>query len=95
METEQARSSVNDGMSVRSSDGAEVGRVMGGDEDGFIIERGVFFTDDFYCRYDEVADVDEGAVTLVMTVDQLSDLSEDLQPSPGTGDAGTPPAAGN
>ena len=48
------RSSIRQGMTVFSSDGEKLGKVIQCDASTFIIEKGLFFKKDYVVRYDDV-----------------------------------------
>jgi uncharacterized protein (TIGR02271 family) len=55
---------VMEGMTVRSADGEELGKVVACEENLFVIEKGFFFPKDYVVRYDQVADIRSGEVSL-------------------------------
>jgi uncharacterized protein (TIGR02271 family) len=46
---------IREGMTVRSSDGEKLGKVIRCDADAFIIEKGFFFPKDYIVRYDQAS----------------------------------------
>ncbi|XXF77374.1 YsnF/AvaK domain-containing protein [Myxococcaceae bacterium GXIMD 01537] len=68
------RSSIQEGMIVRSIDGEKLGKVFAIGEDSFQIERGLFFPKDFLVRYADVSDVRNGEIILSLGKDNLERL---------------------
>ena len=52
-----ARAQLREGMVVHSQDGHRLGRVLAAEEDGFQVEKGLFFVKDYACSYSEIADI--------------------------------------
>jgi uncharacterized protein (TIGR02271 family) len=48
---------IRKGMTVHSSDGERLGKVVSVSTDSFIVEKGFFFPVDYTCRFADVADV--------------------------------------
>jgi uncharacterized protein (TIGR02271 family) len=71
------RTSIINGMLVRSVDGERLGKVYRLDSDFFFIEKGLFFPKDYAVRYEDVQEVRNGEVFLRQGVDLLSDLSNE------------------
>ena len=71
------------GMTVRSSDGEKLGKVIRCGEDEFVIERGYFFPKDYVARYDE-ARASGGEVLLSSPASSLRKVgdrgAEDVRP---------------
>ena len=65
------RSLLREGMTVFSSDGEKLGKVVRCDETSFIVEKGFFFPKDYVARYEDVADVTGEDVRLVFTKDSF------------------------
>lgn len=65
------RRGVQDGMKVRSSDGTNLGKVVGCGEETFIIEKGFFFPKDYTARYDQVAEIRDGEIWLAEPGERL------------------------
>ncbi len=59
-----ARNEVREGMTVRSSDGEKLGKVIACSEDHFLVEKGIFFPKDYLARYGEVSEVRDGEIVL-------------------------------
>jgi hypothetical protein len=59
------RSDVREGMTVRSVDGEKLGKVFAVNEDGFLIEKGLFFPKDYVCRYPEISRLEDGDIILL------------------------------
>lgn len=70
------RSSVREGMTVFSSDGEKLGKVLSCDASTFTIEKGFFFPKDYVARYDDVAAVTGDDIRLAMTKDTFVQLRE-------------------
>ena len=51
------RSSVHEGMAVRSSDGKKLGAVMACRKESFVVEKGAFFATDYLVPYDDVTEI--------------------------------------
>ncbi|WP_437737482.1 YsnF/AvaK domain-containing protein [Sorangium sp. So ce1335] len=60
------------GMVVRSADGEKLGKVTRIDPASFEIEKGLFFTEEYRVRYDEVADVRDGEIILTQGREHLA-----------------------
>jgi hypothetical protein len=65
------RSNVREGMTVYSSDGAKLGKVLTCDVSTFIIEKGFFFPKDYIARYSEVAELTDDGIRLTATKDSF------------------------
>jgi uncharacterized protein (TIGR02271 family) len=63
-------SEIREGMTVRSSDGQKLGKVIRCGVDEFIIEKGFFFPKDYVARYDQ-ATVSGDEVTLSLAASSL------------------------
>lgn len=70
------RDDVVDGMIVRSSDGRQLGRIVGRTDDSFFIDKGLFFRREYLVRADQISEVRGGEVWLTATSLQLIDSSE-------------------
>jgi uncharacterized protein (TIGR02271 family) len=51
-------------MTVRAEDGRKLGTVIECTEDGFVVEKGIFFPKDFHVRYEQVVAVRDGEAYL-------------------------------
>jgi uncharacterized protein (TIGR02271 family) len=71
METREIR----EGMTVRSSDGEKLGKVISCGADEFIIEKGFFFPKDYVVRYDQ-ASVSGDEVMLAMPASSLREAGD-------------------
>ncbi len=82
MQSEQIR----EGATVRSTDGEKLGKIVSCQDDGFIIEKGVFFKKDYIVRYDDVIDTRDGEVILAMDMEALraDEVSEEDVGGPST-----------
>lgn len=67
---------IREGMTVHSSDGKKLGKVVQCTADLFVIEKGFFFPKDFVARYDQVAAVDGDDVRLSTSSDALEKTGE-------------------
>lgn len=65
------KESLHEGMTVRSSDGEKVGKVVQRQDNVFVIESGFFFPKDYQCSYDAVDHVDSGEIFLDSSIDQI------------------------
>jgi uncharacterized protein (TIGR02271 family) len=70
------RSSVREGMTVFSSDGEKLGKVLSCDASTFTIEKGFFFPKDYVARYDEVAAVTGDDIRLAVTKDTFIQMRD-------------------
>ncbi len=66
------RGQIHEGMTVRSSDGRRLGRVLACQESTFLVEKGFYFATDYVARYDEVADVSGDEVRLSRNEEALA-----------------------
>jgi uncharacterized protein (TIGR02271 family) len=62
---------VQEGMTVRSSDGEKLGKIVSCEADRFIIEKGFFFPKEYLAHYDDVAEIRGDEVLLRYSGDQL------------------------
>jgi uncharacterized protein (TIGR02271 family) len=67
------RNRIREGMTVYSSDGEKLGKVVRCDEASFIIEKGFFFPKDYVARYADIADVTGDDVRLSFTRDSFAE----------------------
>jgi uncharacterized protein (TIGR02271 family) len=65
------RRQIREGMTVYSSDGEKLGKVLTCDRSTFVIEKGFFFPKDYVARYDHVADVRGDSIRLSLTKDRF------------------------
>jgi hypothetical protein len=65
------RDQIKDGMKVRTDDGSEIGRVKSHDDDQFIIESGVFFSEDYVASYDSILDVRDDEIIYEAVVEEI------------------------
>ncbi|HET9596982.1 MAG TPA: YsnF/AvaK domain-containing protein [Anaeromyxobacteraceae bacterium] len=63
------RNQVREGMTVYSSDGEKLGKVLTCDQSTFVIEKGFFFPKDYIARYDHVAEAQGDEIHLSLTKD--------------------------
>lgn len=70
------RSQIQEGMTVRSSDGDKLGRVYAIGDTEFYIEKGLFFPKDYACRYSDIADIRNGEIHLLHGRESLRKASE-------------------
>lgn len=66
---------IREGMTVRSSDGEKLGKVIRCDQDAFIIEKGFFFPKDYIVRYDQ-ASVRGDEVLLALDASSLREAGD-------------------
>lgn len=66
---------IREGMTVRSSDGEKLGKVIRCGADEFIIEKGFFFPKDYVARYDQ-ASVSGSEVTLSLPASSLREAGD-------------------
>jgi hypothetical protein len=59
------------GYEVRSSDGEKLGTVVAVHRDSFVVEKGLFFTQDFMLSFDDVLELRRNAVHLSRTQKEL------------------------
>jgi uncharacterized protein (TIGR02271 family) len=67
---------IREGMTVRSSDGEKLGKVIRCDADQFLIEKGFFFPKDYAARYDEVSTIRDDEVLLAATAESFREGAE-------------------
>src|SRR4051794_29259817 len=67
------RNDVHDGMSVTSTKGDRLGKVISRSAETFVVEKGVFFPKDYELRYDHITDMGSGGITY-----SLSDIESRL-----------------
>jgi uncharacterized protein (TIGR02271 family) len=65
------RNQIREGMTVFSSDGEKLGKVVRCEETSFVIEKGFFFPKDYVARYADVAGVTGDDVRLAFTKDSF------------------------
>jgi uncharacterized protein (TIGR02271 family) len=70
------RNLIREGMTVFSSDGEKLGKVLVCEASTFTIEKGFFFPKDYIARFDDVADVTGDDIRLGMTKDAFVQLRE-------------------
>lgn len=70
------RSQIQEGMTVRSSDGDKLGRVYAIGDTEFFIEKGLFFPKDYACRYSDITDIRNGEIHLLHGRESLRKASE-------------------
>jgi hypothetical protein len=61
-----SKEQIREGMSVRTADGREVGKVLECRSDDFIVEKGFLFPKDYVAGYDEVTDIENDWITLTL-----------------------------
>ncbi|ACG74522.1 conserved hypothetical protein [Anaeromyxobacter sp. K] len=67
---------VQDGMTVLSSDGEKLGKVVAKDDRTFTVEKGLFFPKDYIARYDEISGITDDEIRLAMTKDAFVAMRE-------------------
>jgi uncharacterized protein (TIGR02271 family) len=70
------QSNIREGMTVLSSDGEKLGKILSCAAASFTIEKGFFFPKDYVARYDEISDVSGDEVRLAMSKDAFLRLRE-------------------
>ena len=70
------RSLIREGMTVFSSDGEKLGKVLSCEASTFTIEKGFFFPKDYVARYDDIADVTGDDIRLAMTKENFIQLRD-------------------
>lgn len=88
------RTSVREGMVVRSSDGEKLGKVFAVGEGVFHIEKGLFFPKDYVVNFSEVSGVRDGEIILSHGREALRSLSSSDKYATTGGSAGTEHYAG-
>ena len=88
------RTSVREGMVVRSSDGEKLGKVFAVGEGVFHIEKGLFFPKDYVVNFSEVSGVRDGELILSHGREALRSLSSSDKYATTGGSAGTEHYAG-
>ncbi len=71
------RADLHPGMKVRSSDRKRLGRVIGCDEEKFIVEKKLLSRVDYVARYDDVATVTGEEVMLSRARREITSLRSD------------------
>lgn len=82
------REHISTGMTVRSSDGQKLGKVIALGADNFEIEKGFFILKDYLVRYSDILDVRDGECFLRYGKADLRPIEEDAQDAR-TGELGT------
>jgi uncharacterized protein (TIGR02271 family) len=82
------RNDVHDGMSVTSTKGDRLGKVISRSAETFVVEKGVFFPKDYELRYDHITDMGSGGISY-----SLSDFESRLGLTESTREEATPRAA--
>ncbi|BDG08674.1 YsnF/AvaK domain-containing protein [Anaeromyxobacter paludicola] len=70
------RSQIREGMTVYSSDGEKLGKVLACSTATFTIEKGFFFPKDYVARYEEIVDASGDEIRLALTKDAFERLRE-------------------
>jgi len=83
------RSSVREGLAVRSQDGEKLGKVVAVEDDSFFIEKGFFFPKDYRVRYADIQDIRGDEIILLHGIQNLRELSREEK------DLGTAAAPGS
>jgi len=83
------RGDLREGMAVRSQDGAKLGKIMNLGPDTFLIEKGIFFKDDYLVQYTEILEVRDSEVIVGTNEQQLQDWQLRRDREAGLGTAGT------
>lgn len=86
------KSAIKEGMTVYSSDGEKLGKVIGLEADSFIVEKGLFFKKDYLCRYSDVQSLrGDDELLLSLAAGDFEEAKESLETR---GVASGKPAAG-
>jgi hypothetical protein len=75
---------IREGMVVRDVDGKRLGRVVARGTERFLVEKGVFFREDYSAPYAEVQSVLRDEVWLAVSRERLSQAALPLVPANGT-----------
>jgi uncharacterized protein (TIGR02271 family) len=70
------RDQIREGMSVKSSDGTNLGKVVALESDHFVIEKGFFFPKDYLVRYADVVNIDADTIQLSLDSESLRRVDE-------------------
>ena len=84
------RNDVHDGMSVTSTKGDRLGKVISRSAETFVVEKGVFFPKDYELRYDHITDMGSGGISY-----SLSDFESHLGSTASVSEATAPRTAPN
>lgn len=83
---EPTRRDVKEGMVVRAADGEKLGKVVRCDQEGFIVEKGIFFPRDYIARYADVTDVRDDEIYLRSRLADFRDAeSRNVESTPRAG----------
>ena len=83
------KNAVRAGMSVRSADGKDLGKVVSREENTFVIEKGFFFPKDHVVTYEEVRMVQDDEIELQRTAKELDESSAVMSRTPERASAAT------
>lgn len=78
------REHIDTGMTVRSSDGQKLGKVIALGTDSFEIEKGFFILKDYLVRYSDILDVRDGEAYLRYGKEDLRPIEADAAEQPTT-----------
>jgi len=85
------RNDVHDGMSVTSTKGDRLGKVISRSIDTFVVEKGVFFPKDYELRYDHITDLGNGGITYSLSdIESRLGLTEPVRAAAATTSASAP-----
>src|SRR3712207_4587912 len=62
---------VQQGMNVFSADGEKLGKVVSGDQQTFLIEKGLIFKKDYLARYDDIARTEGDDIYLRLALQEI------------------------
>ena len=82
---------IREGMTVYSSDGEKLGKIIGRDGDTLVIEKGLFFKKDYLASTQDVNRVDDDEVWLLRTRAELESPTEPAVSEPDAEFDDTPP----
>jgi hypothetical protein len=77
------RARLKEGMTVYTAEGIRLGLIIRCDVDSFLIERGLFFPQDYLARYQDIGSVEEEEVRLLLYRDELVQVDEEFAAAAG------------
>ena len=72
---ERYKSRVSEGMQVRSCDGEKIGKVVGCQPTGFVVEKGFLFPKDLLIPYERITNLGNGEISISMARADLAEPS--------------------
>jgi hypothetical protein len=87
------RAAIRDGMTVYSADGRKLGRLVQREDDTLVIERGLFFREDYAFELEEIERIEGDSLHLCLEDDEIEsdreyDTSSHRPPGGSPGPAG-------